>query len=225
MNSKHTIAMVKVAAIALTAAAIAAPARADRRFSASDVQRKALPKGAIVITNNDSRITATQTMGDIRKALVSLRTTPIRHRSFGSAIFNSSAPVPAVLPPHLAAIVADAARTHSVDPRLVAAVVRQESAGRAEAVSPVGAQGLMQLMPATAKFLGVTNSFDARQNVFAGTKYLRMLLDTFQGDLDLALAAYNAGPGAVQKYRGIPPYRETQNYVAKIRRNYEASLR
>lgn len=216
--------MVKVAAIALATTAVAVPARADRRFVASDIQYKPL-RGSISISNSDTRITATQTVGSIRKALVSLTTSPLQTRSFGAAVYNSSATVPNILPQHLAAIVADAAKTHRVDPRLITAVVRQESAGRVGAVSPVGAQGLMQLMPATAKFLGVTNSFDARQNVFAGTKYLRMLLDTFRGDLDLALAAYNAGPGAVQKYRGIPPYRETRNYVAKIRRNYEASLR
>lgn len=93
------------------------------------------------------------------------------------------------------------------------------------AVSRVGAQGLMQLMPATAAFLGITDSFDPRQNVFAGTRYLRTLLDTFRGDLDLTLAAYNAGPGAVQKYRGVPPYRETKAYIASVRTEYERSLR
>lgn len=223
MNTKPTIAMVKLAAVALAGIAFAMPARADRRFVASDIQHKPL-KGSISISNSSTRITATQTVGELRKALVSLRTSPLETRSFGSSLYNSSANVPSILPQHLAAIVSEAARAHQVDPRLIAAVVRQESAGRVGAVSPVGARGLMQLMPATAKFLGVTDSFDPRQNVFAGTKYLRMLLDTFRGDLDLALAAYNAGPGAVQKYRGIPPYRETQNYVAKIRRNYEASL-
>jgi len=83
----------------------------------------------------------------------------------------------------------------------------------------------MQLMPATARFLGVTNVFDARENIFGGTRYLRTLLDTFGGDLDLALAAYNAGPGAVEKYRGVPPYRETREYVAAVRASYEKALR
>ena len=82
----------------------------------------------------------------------------------------------------------------------------------------------MQLMPATAKYLGVTNIFDPRENIFAGARYLRTLLDTFHGDLDLAVAAYNAGPGAVAKYKGVPPYRETQAYVAAVRANYEQSL-
>jgi len=82
----------------------------------------------------------------------------------------------------------------------------------------------MQLMPATARRLGVLDSFDARQNIFGGTRYLRTLLDTFGGDLDLTLAAYNAGPGAVEKYRGVPPYRETRAYVAAVRATYEHSL-
>ena len=82
----------------------------------------------------------------------------------------------------------------------------------------------MQLMPATARFVGVTDVFDARQNIFGGTRYLRTLLDTFDGDLDLTLAAYNAGPGAVQKYKGIPPYRETRAYVKAVRATYEASM-
>ena len=80
-------------------------------------------------------------------------------------------------------------------------------------------------MPATAQYLGVRNIFDARENIFGGTRYLRTLLDTFNGDLDLALAAYNAGPGAVAKYRGVPPYRETKAYVAAVRGTYENALR
>ena len=80
-------------------------------------------------------------------------------------------------------------------------------------------------MPKTAEILGVTEIFDVRQNIFGGTQYLRMLLDTFSGDLDLTLAAYNAGPGAVERYRGIPPYRETVNYVRNVRAVYERSLK
>jgi soluble lytic murein transglycosylase-like protein len=80
------------------------------------------------------------------------------------------------------------------------------------------------LMPDTARFLVITNIFDPHDNLFAGVRYLRTLLDTFHGDLDLTLAAYNAGPGAVQKYNGIPPYRETQAYVRNVRATYERSL-
>jgi soluble lytic murein transglycosylase-like protein len=119
----------------------------------------------------------------------------------------------------------DAARQHGLDPRLVAAVARRESAFDENAVSNAGACGVMQLMPATARYLGVTNVFDARENIFGGARYLRTLLDTFGGDLDLALAAYNAGPGAVERYRGVPPYGETKAYVAAVRATYESSLR
>ena len=138
-------------------------------------------------------------------------------------LFNSNAS--AVAPAYLAGVVAEAAKTHGVDPRLVAAIASRESAWNAGAVSRTGACGIMQLMPATARYLGVTNVFDTRDNIFGGTRYIRTLLDAFNGDLDLALAAYNAGPGAVQKFGGIPPYRETQNYVKRVRSAYEASIR
>lgn len=112
---------------------------------------------------------------------------------------------------------AEAARTYGVDPRLVVAVARRESAFNPNAVSRVGACGLMQLMPATARVLGISNIFDVRENVFGGAQYLRRLLDTYNGDLDRTLAAYNAGPGAVEKYNGVPPFAETRAYVASIR--------
>ncbi len=114
-------------------------------------------------------------------------------------------------------LIAEAARAYGVDPRLIVAVARRESAFNPNAVSRVGACGLMQLMPATARILGITDIFDARQNVFGGARYLRQLLDTYGGDLDRTLAAYNAGPGAVDKYNGVPPFAETRAYVASIR--------
>ena len=105
--------------------------------------------------------------------------------------------------------------TVSVD--LVRALIQAESAFNPRAVSPKGALGLMQLMPATAAQFGVTDAFNPVQNIRAGVKYLKQLLDKYEGRVELALAAYNAGPGAVQKYGGkVPPYRETQNYVARI---------
>ncbi len=103
-----------------------------------------------------------------------------------------------------------------VDPRLVDALVRVESSYNPRAVSHKGAQGLMQLMPATADRLDVDNPFDPEQNVRGGVRELDRLIDRYSGNLQLALAAYNAGEGAVEKYRGIPPYRETRDYVARI---------
>ena len=114
-------------------------------------------------------------------------------------------------------LIAEAARAYGVDPRLIVAVARRESAFNPNAVSRVGACGLMQLMPATARVFGITDIFDVRQNVFGGTRYLRQRLDTYSGDLDRTLAAYNAGPGAVEKYNGVPPFAETRAYVASIR--------
>src|SRR5262245_25533193 len=109
-----------------------------------------------------------------------------------------------------------AASLHGVASALVRAVIAVESEFDRFAVSSKGAQGLMQLMPDTARRLGVADAFDARQNIFAGVQYLRWLLDMFGGDLSQALAGYNAGENAVVRYRGVPPYKETQNYVRKI---------
>jgi hypothetical protein len=107
-----------------------------------------------------------------------------------------------------------------VDPRFIHAVIKQESKYDPHAVSYVGAQGLMQMMPGTAKRFGLKNPYDAAANVEAGTKYLKFLLKRFNGDVSLALAGYNAGEGSVDKYKGVPPYSETQNYVKKIVANY-----
>jgi soluble lytic murein transglycosylase-like protein len=109
-----------------------------------------------------------------------------------------------------------AATKYGIDPSLLAAVVKQESNFNPRAQSGVGAKGLTQLMDATAHGLGVTDSFDPKQSLDGGAKFLSGLLKQFHGDESLALAAYNAGPGAVQKYGGIPPYQETQRYVPKV---------
>ncbi|BAL82250.1 putative lytic transglycosylase [Selenomonas ruminantium subsp. lactilytica TAM6421] len=116
---------------------------------------------------------------------------------------------------NLSTLIESAARKYKVDPKLVAAVAEVESNGRQEAVSQAGAIGVMQLMPDTAASLGV-DPYNKQQNVEGGAKYLRQMLDTFGGDLKKAVAAYNAGPGAVKAYGGIPPYKETQNYVNKV---------
>lgn len=122
-------------------------------------------------------------------------------------------------PPHsYRALIREIADRHAVTPTLVESVIRVESNFDPRAVSPKGARGLMQLMPATAARLGVRNVFDARENVEAGVRHLRSLVDRYDGNLPLALAAYNAGVEAVARYGGIPPYAETQAYVARILR-------
>lgn len=109
-----------------------------------------------------------------------------------------------------------AARQHGVDPHLLKAVIHVESAFNASAVSPKGAQGLMQLMPSTARRFGVKNAFRPQDNISGGTRLLKQLIAKYNGNLKLALAAYNAGEEAVSRYNGIPPYSETQNYVRKV---------
>ena len=109
-----------------------------------------------------------------------------------------------------------AAAREGVDPDLVRAVAKVESGGNANAVSHAGAKGLMQLMDGTARSVGVTDSFDPMQNATGGARYLRQMLNRFGGDVTKALAAYNAGPGTVEKYGGTPPFAETQNYVRKV---------
>lgn len=109
-----------------------------------------------------------------------------------------------------------AARKYELPEKLIESVIRAESNFQPDAVSPAGAQGLMQLMPATARELGVSDPFDVQQNIDGGAKYLRQMLDRFGGNLKLALAAYNAGPGTVARYDGDVPYRETRNYVRRV---------
>jgi len=126
--------------------------------------------------------------------------------------------------PDVRGLVADAAKNFDVNPLLVDSVIQVESNYNPFAVSPKGAQGLMQLMPATALRFGVTDSFDPKQNIEAGVRYLKLLQDTFQDDR-LAIAAYNAGEKAVAKYKDVPPYPETVSYIAKVGKKYGQARR
>src|SRR4051794_15517161 len=125
-------------------------------------------------------------------------------------------------PTQFDAAIQAAAQRNGVDPNLVKAVIKQESGFDPNATSPAGAQGLMQLMPSTAAGLGVANPLDPTQAIEGGTKYLKSMLDRFGGDVSLALAAYNAGPNAVARYGGVPPYAETQKYVQSVLANLQA---
>lgn len=132
--------------------------------------------------------------------------------------------IPADMPtsgdPALDRIIFEAGQKEGVDPRFIHAVIWQESKYKVEARSHAGAQGLMQLMPATAKRFGCEHPDDPQENITAGTKYLSWLLKRFAGNVELALAGYNAGEGSVDKYDGVPPYNETQNYVKIISKRY-----
>jgi len=130
----------------------------------------------------------------------------------------SAIPVP--IAPTMGAMLSTAGARHHIDGDLLASVVQAESAGRSHAVSRTGARGLMQLMPGTATELGVQDAFEPQQNIGGGTTYLDQLLIRYHDDLPKALAAYNAGPGAVDRYHGVPPYRETRAYVARVIREF-----
>jgi soluble lytic murein transglycosylase-like protein len=137
---------------------------------------------------------------------------------------NTPAPIPADIPTsgdqQLDRLIYDVGQREGVDPRFIHAVIWQESKYIQDARSHAGAQGLMQLMPATAKRFGCDNPNDPAANIEAGTKYLHWLLKRFSGNVELALAGYNAGEGSVDKYNGIPPYNETRNYVKIISKRY-----
>jgi soluble lytic murein transglycosylase-like protein len=138
-----------------------------------------------------------------------------------ATLASSTATGPSALPagtPYGAEITA-AAQRNGLDPALLAGLIKQESGFNPNAGSPAGAQGLCQLMPGTARGLGVTDLHDPVQSIEGGAKYLTQQLKTFNGDVARALAAYNAGPGAVQRYGGVPPYGETQNYVRAVQAN------
>jgi Rod binding domain-containing protein len=136
--------------------------------------------------------------------------------SSGASGSNGASGAPAANLDQWLPFITAAARQYNVDPHLISAVIMQESSGNPNAVSSKGAKGLMQLMDTTASTLGVTRPFAPQANIMGGTKYLRQLLDKFDGNEALALASYNAGPAAVDQYKGIPPYDETKRYVTGV---------
>ena len=189
----------------------------------------------------DVPVPATRTAPVVRTTFV-VRADPRTGRLVRSAVVRNDAALhPALLKPaHLSSkpavmlasgpskeisdFVDQSSRTHQVDPLLVHSIIKVESNYNSFAVSNKGAEGLMQLMPPTARMLGVSNSFDPHQNIEAGVKYLKYLQGVYKDDR-LALAAYNAGPAAVDKYKQVPPFKETQNYVEQVGRRYDDARR
>jgi len=200
--NKHAI--VLIAALAVISSALCVPTPAG-----ADIYRYEAPDGTLHFTDTPTHSRFKVFMKDIKKDL-KLRT------AFKLPGFARN---PAEFEP----IISSYSRQYGVDSSLIKAVIHAESGYNPNAVSPKGAQGLMQLMPKTAQGLKVADSLNPSDNIRGGVRYLKFLLDTFKGNESLALAAYNSGMGAVAKYGGIPPYRETQSYVTKVlsyRNNY-----
>ncbi|MFT8709371.1 MAG: lytic transglycosylase domain-containing protein [Sporolactobacillus sp.] len=167
-------------------------------------------------TSDDAAASSEALWSQLSAALPSQTLTNVNTGSAQPSATASPAETTAAPSGNYDATIQQMAEKYGVSPALIQAVIDTESGGNKDAVSSVGAQGLMQLMPATAKALGVTQAFDPSENIEGGTKYLKQLLNEFQGNTRLALAAYNAGSGNVKKYGDVPPYPETQAYVTKV---------
>ncbi|MGI8742932.1 MAG: lytic transglycosylase domain-containing protein [Bryobacteraceae bacterium] len=179
----------------------------------------AVPARVIAVVRTDPR-----TGQFVKTVNVPVRLVPSRIISTETEGLGEGVPVANVADFNVRSLVADTANQYEVSPALVDSVIQVESNYNPRAVSPKGAQGLMQLMPATARRFGVKNSFDPKDNIIGGVRYLKFLQETFK-DERLAIAAYNAGEGAVQKYGNVPPYAETMSYVAKVGKKYGQARR
>jgi len=171
-------------------------------------------------TNTDSTTSFAQTVGKLPTINVPTQFSDYMNVKPSSNIKFNVLPDLKVSKGYIQDVVKKMSSKYGVDERLVMAIIKQESNFNPNAISSAGAQGLMQLMPATAKRLGVKNPFDAAQNIEGGVKHIRGLIDRYRGNIVLAIAAYNAGGGNVDKYDGVPPFSETQNYVKRILTNY-----
>ena len=176
----------------------------DRRFARYQPTLSGSGKGITLITRQSS------TLGLGR-----------REQSYSLGALSYHRPGDRAAPGTYDTLIRKTARRYGVPPALVKAVVKTESNFQRHAVSRAGAQGLMQLMPSTASDLGVQDPFSPEENIHGGTRYLRAMIDRFEGDWKHALAAYNAGPGTVDQYGGIPPYRETREYVERVLHYYQ----
>lgn len=168
----------------------------------------------------DSKIIVLGDKGEGDYAKITVHT-PDRPIQPATAVSSYSPKAVKLDPESYAPLINAAAKVNNLDPDLVRAVIHAESGFNPRAISPANAQGLMQLIPSTAKRMGVANSFDPIENVAGGSRYLRLLLDMFGGNVVHAVAGYNAGEGAVMKYGGIPPYKETQEYVRRVAHLYK----
>jgi soluble lytic murein transglycosylase-like protein len=197
--------LLMTAVLCMAAGWLALPAEAQLSSYVDD-------RGNLVYTNSESQH-ARKSPAEKASVGADLKTT-------APPADGSAAPARALGADVLHQLVQETAQKHNVDPNLISAVISTESNWNTSAISRKGAQGLMQLVPETAQHFGVFNAFDPAQNVDAGTRYLSSLLERYNGDLPKALAAYNAGPRAVDRWRGVPDFRETREYVRKVTSSY-----